>query len=571
VRGERRRAPRTLSHDAPAGAPTVFVRRSSRMSPRPLASLAVRTIGAVVLVAAPLAAQPDVVPERPYEIAYTVTVDDPASHLYEVTVDVGGIDADSVAFQFPVYSPGRYARMDFARLVQGVRVTDGSGSPLRWRKTGGSRWGVATGAGRPARVRFTYRYYANRLSGTFSVLDTAHANWNGPSLFPWVEGHQPDPVSLTVRAPEGWMLMNGHADSPAQRAFRFPNYDEFIDTPTEIAPRLIIDSVRVDGISYRLALHHNGAPGPGTVAKAMDDIEKIVRYQNTVMGTPPIARYTFLLNIGYDGRDGMEHLNSTQVINPGRWTRPEMLLAGMTTVSHEYFHVWNVKRIRPAALTPYDYRDAVHQPSLWVAEGWTNYYGSIGLVRAGVADEAWYRGRLANVIRVVSETPGRKERSARQASFDAPFFDGASPPMPMNRDAVFVSYYTRGESLALWLDLAIRAESGGTASLDDVLRLLKARTWEAPNASWYLQGRGYTEADVEQAVSDVMGRDMTAWFDAHVGGVEDLDWNAALAPVGLRVGIDTAGGGRRWFVSDLDTVTDAQRALRAGWLAGTTR
>ncbi len=521
---------------------------------------------AAVMALAPSAVRAQASPAAPYTIGYTVEFPDPASHLYHVSVDVAGILQDSVVLHFPVWSPGRYARMEFARLVQHVEATDGNGAPLAWEKIDGSRWRVITGSARPATVRFRYQYFANRLSGTFSVLDTAHANWNGPSLFPWVEGHKADPVTLNVETPDGWQLMNGHADTPEQRAFRFPTYDEFIDTPTEVAPRLVIDSFRTDGITYRMVLHHNGDPADGTVAKALGDLQKIVAYQNTVMGPPPIERYTFLLNIGYQGGDGMEHLNSTQVMTPQPWTEVLPVLPAMGTNSHEYFHVWNVKRIRPAALGPFDYSRAIHQPSLWVAEGWTNYYGNITFARAGITDGPTYLRGLSNVIRVTSETPGRKERSARQASYDATFFDGANDPMPVNRSDVFLTYYVKGEALAAFLDLTIRAHTNGQKSLDDVLRLLKARTWDAPTDSYYLQGRGYTERDIEEVVSDVMGRDMTPWFDQYVGGTDDLPWDEALAGVGLALRITEAEAGRRYEVIDRPNATTAQRRLRASWL-----
>jgi len=326
----------------------------------------------------------------------------------------------------------------------------------------------------------------------------------------------------------------------------------------------------VDGIVYRVVTHANGGDASmrGQRPRFARDVERIVRYQNRVVAVPPIDRYTFLVHLGYGGGDGMEHLNSTQVINPGTWTDTAVVLPALSTSSHEYFHTWNVKRIRPTALGPFDYTREVHQPSLWVAEGWTNYYGGMSLHRAGVVDRAYLYRALANRARSVSETPARKERSARQASFDAPFFDGAAAPMRTNAANTFLTYYWKGEALAWLLDLEIRGRTGNRRSLDDALRLLKARTWDAPRESYYLQGRGYTEADVERAVSDAAGADLHPWFERYVGGVEDLPWDATLARAGLRLEI-SGDADRAYRLEEITGATPEQVRVRDGWLRGT--
>jgi predicted metalloprotease with PDZ domain len=507
-------------------------------------------------------------PERVFDISYRLGLTDPASHLYDVEIDIAGIDGiDTLRLQMPVWSPGRYARMDFAKNVQEFAATDGGGRPLRWEKEHGSLWRVASrDAGR---VRIRYRVYANDLSGTFSVLDTLHANWNGPSLFMYVVGHKPDPVRLTVAAPDGWMLMNGTADDPAQREFRFPTYDHFVDTPTEVAPGLTVDSFTVDDRLYRVMVHHAGSRR-GQTKRFVGDVEKIVRYQNRVIAPPPLARYTFLFNIGFAGGDGMEHLSSTQIMNPAAWTDTAALLPGVTTASHEYFHTWWVKRIRPAALGPFDYTREQYQPSLWVAEGWTNYYGGMTLHRGGIVPKEVLYSRLAGMIRYNSETPGRTERSARASSLDAPFFDGARHEMEVNAARTWISYYAKGEALAMLLDLMIRARSDNARSLDDVLRLVKTRTWDAPPESYYLQGRGYTEEDIERAVSDVYGADLHDWFERYVAGTEELPWRETLGLAGLELRIGD-GAERTYELRESRSASEAQLRVREGWLSGTVK
>ena len=555
------------------------------LAPAVAALLAARTAAlAQPLPLFPAQPRPGVGPPRAagpaYAIAYRVAMPDPGSHLYEVSVDVGAPAGrtlgDTLRLVLPVWSPGRYARVDFARNVQGfAAATDGA--PLRWAKQGGSTWLVAARGAR--RVTARYRVFANTLSGTYSVLDTAHANWNGAGLFLYVDGHKPDPVSLAVVAPNGWTVVNGvtaggnggaqtRRDSAGVALFTFPNYDELVDTPTEVAPAaaLTVDSVTVDGRLYRLMVHHNGPRPAGARERFVAQVRAIVARENRVIAPPPLRAYTFLFNLGYPGGDGMEHLYSTEIVSSRPWTADTTApLSGVSTASHEYFHTWNVKRLRPAALGPFDYTEAQHEPSLWVAEGWTQYYGDLTMVRKALTSRARFYTGLGQLLGYVGGNPARAERSPRQASYDAPFFDGATAPMATNEDATFITYYVSGEARALALDLMIRAESRGVRSLDDVLRLLTRRVWdEAPAASYYLRGRGYTEADVERAASDVLGRDLGGWFAQYVGGTGDLPWADLLRPVGLT--LDTAGALGAWTVAEDPRATAGQVRLREAWL-----
>lgn len=561
----------------------------SRLAP---ARLFRRALVATLCAAAPLVAQrspqvpvapragvgPVRAASAPYVIAYTVAMPDPASHVYEIGMDVRGALPDTLRLVLPVWSPGRYARVDFARNVQGFAAEDGAGRPLRWAKLGGSTWGVLTGGGtggrgtgvRTARVR--YRVFADDLSGTYSVLDTAHANWNGAGLFVYAEGHKPDPVTLAIRVPNGWRVVNGAQGNPDREiatadgttAFRFPNYDELVDAPTEVAPaaNVTVDTFSVDGRRYRVMLHQNGPVDATVRRRFVDGTRAIVARENRVVAPPPLAQYTFLAHAGYGGGDGMEHLTSTEIITGRPLADSAAADRFLGTVAHEYFHTWNVKRIRPAALGPFDYTEAQHEPSLWVAEGWTQYYGEMTPVRVGIVPRAEFYDRLARTLQLVATSPARLERSPRAASFDAPFFDGARAAMQVNSPATFVTYYVSGEARALALDLMIRGESNGAKSLDDVLRALKRRTWDGPRATYYLQGRGYTEDDVERAASEVAGRELHGWFDRYVGGTDDLPWGELLGTVGLTLTRDAGG----WKIAEDPAATAQQVAVREGWL-----
>ena len=239
-------------------------------------------------------------------------------------------------------------------------------------------------------------------------------------------------------------------------------------------------------------------------------------------------------------------------------------LPGISSAAHEYFHVWNVKRVRPLALGPFDYTREQYQPSLWVAEGWTQYYGEVALHRAGIEDTAAFYGSMAALIRDNLTAPGRKVTSARMASFSAPFWDGASQAQPTNFSNTFFDYYTHGAGIALYLDLFIRQQTNNAKSLDDAFNNLKRRSWDAKRASYYLQGRGYTEDDVERAVSEAAGVDMADWFQRHVGGTEDMDYDTALGWAGLTLARDSTA----WRIEPRQDASAQQLRIRIGWLTG---
>lgn len=516
-------------------------------------------VGAIALLA-PL----PTVPARPApaaQIHYTIAMPDPATHLYTVTLDVGAANGSVLKLQMPVWSPGRYARMDFAKNVQDFSVTDGNGKALRWDRENGSLWRVYPGAAH--RVVAHYRVFGDDLSGTFSVLDTLHANWNGASVFMYVEGRKPSAVTLHIDAPEGWHIINGDTQQLDQTDYAFENYDRLIDTPTEVAPTFMVDSFTVDNRLYRTVVHHNGPTTPQERTRFVASVRKIVEAHNRVIGPPPLRMYTFIFHIGFPGGDGMEHLYSTQIIDRNPWADTASMLAGVGTAAHEYFHVWNVKRIRPIALGPFDYTHEQYQPSLWVAEGWTQYYGEMATSRAHLGTTADTYAMVAGIVQANLTAPGRKEVSARMSSFEAPFFDGAPRSQKTNASQTYFSYYSKGAGIALALDLMIRDRSDNVRSLDDALRALKKLSWDQPNASYYLQGRGYTEADVEHAVSKVMGKDMHSWFERYVGGTEDINFDDVLALAGLKLNRDTP----RWVITAMPGASSRQIAIRDVWLA----
>ena len=479
-------------------------------------------------------------------ITYRLSMSRPVSHLFEVSIEVELPETykeAAVVFQMPKWSPGRYAVFDFAKNVQEVRAMAGI-CPLRAQCKMAARtvnrmndqtWSVPTEGSRS--LTFEYKVFGNDLSGTFSQLDERHANYNGGSIFMYVVDHKPDPVKLVINPPSGWRIVNGRTDRPGQTEWQFPNWDIMIDTPTEIAPDWTIDNFQVDGKKYHVMVHSFGSEG-GKRPALVKDIEKIVRAETAMWGPPEFDEYTFLIHFAADDEssDGMEHLTSTQIIETGALTDEGMYDDALGTVAHEFFHVWNVKRLRPYELGPWDFTRPVSTRGLFIAEGFTNYYGHLMLRRAGQMDDAKFLRREARTISGIESAAGTRLMSAVESSLSAPFLDDAAHSQKTNLENTSISYYPKGELVGMVLDLLIRGRSKGQASLDDVMRAMYDEFYmKSSNNSYYLHGRGYQPEDLERVASRVSGSDFSEFFKLHVFDTATLPYEEAFRYVGLQV------------------------------------
>src|SRR5438094_8229826 len=254
-------------------------------------------------------------------------------------------------------------------------------------------------------------------------------------------------------------------------------------------------------------------------------------------GPPEFGSYTFLIHFANDGHssDGMEHLTSTQIIQPGALGMGNTYEETLDTAAHEFFHVWNVKRLRPVELGPWDFTRPVNTRGLWIAEGITNYYGHLMQRRAGLWDDVKLLSTLAGQITEVENAPGSRLMSAEDSSLSAPFIDDAVHAQHTNLENASISYYPKGEVLGVVLDLLIRGRTNGKASLDDVMRRMYEEFYlKSPNSTYYLRGRGYRPEDFERMVSQVAGADMSDFFKRYVRGVESPPYEEAFAKVGLQ-------------------------------------
>jgi len=477
----------------------------------------------------------------PLELQYRLRLWRPTTHLVEVQITAAKVAQPALDFVMPAWAPGRYAIYDFAKNVQEFATVGAQGQALAWTKLDKQTWRVATReAG--GTVRVSYRVFANDLTGSFSQFDSSHANLNGPSLFMYVADHKPDPLTLTVDAPMNWKLISGLSESTDQRAFQVPNYDVLIDSPMEVSPDCSLEQFGEHGKTIRVAVH-SYAEQDRNLSALMEGLKKVVRSEMTMMPEPDFRQYTFIFHFvpGLTLGDGMEHLNSTQIV-----ARAELSGAGLAealeTAAHEFFHAWNVKRLRPVGLGPFDYTREQYTRSLWFAEGVTSYYAYLHLLRSGVWSRQQFLERLAEDIRSLEFEPGRALMSAESSSFHAWFYDRSPQMQETNFANTTISYYNKGAVLGMLLDVEIRARTGGQKSLDDVLVAMYQKFYGAPAASYYGPGRGYEEKDILEAVNAVAGSDFTPFFDRYVRSTEPLPYAQTLGLAGLELRISTSAG-----------------------------
>lgn len=475
---------------------------------------------------------------------YTLTLDRRSAHLFDVGIELATNGAAHIELEFPAWSPGRYFIYDFARNVQELQAHGSGRRPLAVERMAKGTWRVACDG--EERIRIGYAMFGDALSGTFSQLDDRHASINGSSLFGYVVGRTSEEIALEIHAPEGW---KAYAALPGRRqrgvaTFRAANYDLLIDSPIEIGTPVHEQFVE-DGITYHLVL--DLAAG-GSVRRAsvlrrridryLADLQKIVRTYMATFGRPEFDAYYFLVNVDpyAPNGDGMEHLASTRLVLNGSMLNDENYADLVEVSSHEFFHIWNVKRLRPAELGPFDYSRERYTTLLWFAEGFTQYYGHLMVHRAGVREEADFLKEVANEINMVDRSPGRFHRNLRMSSFDTWLITSARSggAIPSNFKNTYVNYYHKGAVVALLLDLEIRKRSRGKRSLDDVIRLLYRNSYEtAEFAGYFLRGSGYTEQDVLEAVQQIAGRAVRTWLESMVSEAAELDCTQHLAAAGF--------------------------------------
>ena len=478
---------------------------------------------------------------------YRVTFPEPEHHWLQVEATYTGLGTAPLKARMSRSSPGRYAVHEFSKNVFWVEAHNGKGQKLSYTRPDPYEWDVA---GHDGTVRIVYKLFGDMVDGTYLAVDTTHAHMNIPATFMWAVGFDDKPIKVTFTPPAGSNWKVGTQLYPTGDSFTFtaPNLQYFIDSPTEFSS-FVMSTFTVpnaDGkpATFRIVAHADGSQTD--VDELAKLVERLVREHEAVYGEFPQYEpgyYTFLLDyMAWDNPDGMEHRNSTCITSAGPSLRtPQGRLAAMSTISHEFIHNWNVARIRPAGIEPFDLRGANITCCLWLAEGFTQYYGPLLQARAGEPR----RGLPFPSPNSVINGSGREVRSAVQMSEYAAFSDAARAIDPTDQNRTFISYYTYGAAIALGLDLSLRELSNGRLSLDDYMRLLWKTYGKPGGPAPGLVGKPYTLKDLRNRLADLTGNRKFAddFFDKYVEGRDVVDYAHLLLQAGyvLRLRSPQAG------------------------------
>jgi predicted metalloprotease with PDZ domain len=453
-------------------------------------------------------------------IEYTLTFPAPETHYVEVAMVAPTGGAGELELMMATWTPGSYLIREYARHVEELRAQTLAGEPLAVDKVRKNRWRVTTGGAE--RIALRYRLYARELSVRTNFVDAELALLNGAPTFITPVGARTRPHDVLLELPDAWSdavtALPAHPDGTANR-FAAPDYDTLVDSPI-VCGNPAIYQTRIEEIPHLLANFGEGGVWDGK--RSADDAEKLAREVVEFWGVLPYQRYTFL-NVLSGGGGGLEHKASTLMMVPRWMTRKRVdYLRWLGLVSHEFFHTWNGKRLRPVELGPFDYENEVHTRSLWVVEGITSYYDDLLLRRAGLMSHKEYLDRLSANISELQTTPGRKVQPLALSSYDAwiKYYRGDENSINSS-----ISYYTKGAVIGFLLDAEIRRRTLGKQSLDHVMRLAYQR---------YSGDTGYTPAQFRAVAEEITGGSLADFWAAYIDGTDELDYTTALDYYGLR-------------------------------------
>ncbi len=486
---------------------------------------------AVVVVLLPMAAAAQA------PVAYRLSFPQPEHRWMQVEVTFTDVPEGVLQVRMSRSSPGRYALHEFAKNVYNVRVTDTAGTPLAVTRPNPHQWDVSAHTGT---VRITYHVFGDRVDGTYLAIDGTHAHINMPAALMWARGLELRGATVRFEPPAGssWRAATQLLPGADALTFSAPNLQYLMDSPTELSgfDLRTFQVTNAPGTPlFRLAVHHQGTDAELT--SFAGDVQKVVAEARHVFGEYPAFEgntYTFIADyLPSVSGDAMEHRNSTFLSSPSSIRNNRLGLLG--SVAHEFFHVWNVERIRPRSLEPFNFEDANMSGELWLAEGFTNYYEWLTLIRAGLVQLEGYADNAAGTINTVTLGPGRLIRSAVEMSQFAPFVDAATSVDRTNFEDTYISYYTWGEAIGLALDLALRDRSNSAVTLDHFMRALWRKHGQPGGRLPGYVDNPYTLADARNTLAEVAGSAAFAndFFARYIEGHEVAEYPRLLARAGL--------------------------------------
>lgn len=473
-------------------------------------------LGLIVLLSITMTAKSQV------KINFEVSFKEPQAHYAEVQMDIAGVAAKSyVDVKMPVWTPGSYLVREFAKSVEGFGATV-NGKSVKTEKVNKNTWRVYNAKANA--VKINYRVYAFEISVRTAFIDDSHAFLSPASIFMFPAGMIKNPSTVKIIPFGKWDQVSTGLEPVAGQKFTYTaaDFDILFDSPIEVGNQEIFE-FNAAGVRHEVAMYGGGNYDK---ERLKVDMAKIVEQETAVFGENPNKHYTFIVHNYAQGGGGLEHLNST-VLGASRnaYTSDRGYAGFLNLVAHEYFHLWNVKRLRPIALGPFDYENENYTTNLWIAEGFTSYYPTKMMLRAGFTNPEGFVTSNLGAIGTVMNTPGSKINSAAESSFNA-WINPAYRPSE-NSNNTFISYYTKGQVVGLMMDLEIVNATKGAKSLDDVMKAM------------YLQcktlKRGYTDAEFKAMVEKISGISFTNFWNKYVTGTDDVEYAKYFAYAGIDV------------------------------------
>lgn len=453
------------------------------------------------------------------KINYNLKMTNPNSHYFEVEMQLSDIKAKELKIKMPVWAPGSYLVREFAKSVNLVKVKDADGNAIKVKKENKNTWVIPTKKIKDLTIN--YEVYAFELSVRTSFLDDSHGYINGTSVFMYVDDAKNTPGTLKIEPHPTFKKISTTLKPGGNNLYTFKNYDELVDSPIEIGNHETF-SFDAAGVKHTVAMYGESNYNEDVLIR---DMSKIIEAETAIFGQNPNEEYLFIIHNLTDGGGGLEHTNSTS-LQVNRWTyEGDAYIGFLSLVAHEYFHLWNVKRLRPKALGPFDYDNENYTDLLWVMEGFTSYYDELVLRRAGFYTEEEYIGKLVGTINYVNSLPGNKVQPVAHSSFDAWI---KAYRHNENSSNTTISYYSKGQILAAMLDLYIINKFNAEKGLDHFLQHL----WKE---FYGKDGSGFTEEEFQASLEGFIGEDMDWFFDKYVYGTEDINFQKFFDAVGVKL------------------------------------
>jgi len=460
------------------------------------------------------------------DVAYKLRMPKPQNHYYHVEMELNDVKSDEVNIKMPIWAPGSYLAREFAKHVNLVKAYDQNGKILAIKKTNKNTWKITRG--KASKISVKYEVYAFELSVRTSFLDLTHGFVSGSGVFMYVEGckahkgtvevfpHEVFSKITTALKPVGESVA-----SDGSTKYSFEDYDHLVDCPIEIGNQKEF-SFQAAGITHHVAMYNFGNYDIPTLK---EDMAKVVHGATGIFAENPNKEYTFIIHNVVNAQGGLEHRNST-VLSVNRWTYEGDAYKGfLKLVAHEYFHLWNVKRIRPLELGPFNYDSENYTSLLWVMEGFTSYYEKMILLREGIYTKKEFLDKMFSSLNYVEGSTGSRIQPVSHASFDA--WIKAYRPNENSRNTT-MSYYSRGSVIAMILDSKIIQKYKGKKCLDDFMQLIYKK--------YYLKkGRGFSEQEFKNELASFIGENMDDFYAKYIDGTEIPDYNAQFSPIGLTV------------------------------------